>query len=72
MHHIKNQYLRYSVTKVMEKSVQIVGNKSIGIFEDNKYDYKVQKMVAAIKIWRRMRKLESQLRYMSMSNAVMW
>lgn len=54
----------------MEKSVQIVGNKSIGIFEDNKC--KVQKMVAAIKIWRRKRKSESQLKYMSMSNAVMW
>lgn len=55
----------------MEKSVQI-GNKSVGIAEDNKYDYKGQKMIAVIKIWRAKRKLESQLKYMNMSNAVMW
>lgn len=63
-----NQYLRYMVTKIIEKSIQIVGNKSIGIVKDNKFDCNVQKMVAAIKTWRRERKLESQLKYISVSN----
>jgi len=37
----------------MKQSVQIVGEKSMGIVKENKCDCKVQKIIAAIKMQRR-------------------